>query len=170
MKNILTYILFFSFYMSFSQVPEPVGNQIEPILLYNATLHVGNGEIISKGYIAFNEGKITHVGKDNSALESSFNSHKKIDLSNNNIYPGLILPNSKVGLEDVSAVRATVDHTELGDINSNIRSLIAYNTDSDMIATFRFNGILISQVVPDGDLITGNSSIMMMIICLLERD
>lgn len=162
MKNILTYILFFSFYMSFSQVPEPVGNQIEPILLYNATIHVGNGEIISKGYIAFNEGKITHVGKDNSALESSFNSHKKIDLSNNNIYPGLILPNSKVGLEDVSAVRATVDHTELGDINSNIRSLIAYNTDSDMIATFRFNGILISQVVPDGDLITGNSSIMMM--------
>ena len=31
-----------------------------------------------------------------------------------------------------------------------------------MISTFRFNGILLSQVTPDGDLITGISSIMMM--------
>ena len=31
-----------------------------------------------------------------------------------------------------------------------------------MIPTFRYNGILLSQVAPDGDLITGNSSIMMM--------
>ena len=78
------------------------------------------------------------------------------------VYPGLILPISKVGLEDISAIRATRDHTEIGDINSNIRTLTSYNTDSDMISTFRFNGILLSQVTPDGDLITGNSSIMMM--------
>ena len=31
-----------------------------------------------------------------------------------------------------------------------------------MIATFRYNGILLAQVTPDGDLITGNSSIMML--------
>jgi len=31
-----------------------------------------------------------------------------------------------------------------------------------MISTFRYNGILLSQVVPDGSFVTGNSSIMMM--------
>ena len=157
------YFLFFfllSFYVK-AQVPEPVGDQIKPIILYNAEVHVGNGKIIENGYLCFDSGKITHIGDfDNSTL-GNFQNHLQIDLNKKLIYPGLILPISKVGLEEISAIRATLDHTEIGDINSNIRTLTSYNTDSEMIPTFRYNGILLSQVAPDGDLITGNSSIMM---------
>ena len=108
-------------------------------------------------------GKITDVSSEDLDLESgTYNNFLKINANGSHLYPGLILPNSKVGLEDISAVRATVDHTEVGELNSNIRSLIAFNTDSEVISTFRYNGILLSQVVPDGSFVTGNSSIMMM--------
>ena len=159
-----TYILIFLFisHTIYSQVPEPVSKQDKAIILYNAQVHVGNGTIIEEGYVCFDSGKITHVGQFNNAILKNFENHLQIDLNNKLVYPGLILPISKVGLEEISAIRATLDHTEIGDINSNIRTLTSYNTDSEMISTFRYNGILLSQVAPDGDLITGNSSVMMM--------
>ena len=159
-----TYILIFLFisHTIYSQVPEPVSKQDKAIILYNAQVHVGDGTIIEEGYVCFDSGKITHIGQFNNTILKNFENHLQIDLNNKLVYPGLILPISKVGLEEISAIRATLDHTEIGDINSNIRTLTSYNTDSEMISTFRYNGILLSQVAPDGDLITGNSSVMMM--------
>ena len=147
----------------FAQVPEPVNDQTKPVLIYNAFIHIGDGNTIQNGFVSFDNGKITDVSSEDLDLESgTFNNFLKINANGSHLYPGLILPNSKVGLEDISAVRATVDHTEVGELNSNIRSLIAFNTDSEVISTFRYNGILLSQVVPDGSFVTGNSSIMMM--------
>mgnify|MGYP003327811697 FL=1 len=150
----------------YSQVPEPVSEQKDHIILFNGIIHDSRfGGYTQYGWVSFKDGKIDEVRKlDNQTVPAEYYDQNTIliDLDGKHVYPGLILPNSKVGLEDISAVRATVDHTEIGDINSNIRSLIAYNTDSEIISTFRYNGILLSQVVPDGDLITGNSSIMMM--------
>ena len=147
----------------FAQVPEPVNDQTKPVLIYNAFIHIGDGNTIQNGFVSFDNGKITDVSSEDLDLESGrYNNFLKINANGSHLYPGLILPNSKVGLEDISAVRATVDHTEVGELNSNIRSLIAFNTDSEVISTFRYNGILLSQVVPDGSFVTGNSSIMMM--------
>ena len=147
----------------FAQVPEPVNDQNQPVLIYNALIHIGDGNTIEKGFVSFDNGKITDVSSEDLDLESdAYQNFLKINVNGSHLYPGLILPNSKVGLEDISAVRATVDHTEVGELNSNIRSLIAFNTDSEIISTFRYNGILLSQVVPDGSFVTGNSSIMMM--------
>ena len=132
-------------------------------MIYNAFIHIGDGNTIQNGFVSFDNGKITDVSSEDLDLESgTYNNFLKINANGSHLYPGLILPNSKVGLEDISAVRATVDHTEVGELNSNIRSLIAFNTDSEVISTFRYNGILLSQVVPDGSFVTGNSSIMMM--------
>src|SRR6185295_15589531 len=49
---------------------------------------------------------------------------------------------------------------EVGDYNPGVRSLIAYNTDSKATPTVRSNGILIAQVVPQGGIVSGASSIM----------
>ena len=163
MKKFLILFLFLLNVKLFAQVPEPVNDQTKPVLIYNAFIHIGDGNTIQNGFVSFDNGKITDVRSDYLDLESdTYNNFLKINANGSHLYPGLILPNSKVGLEDISAVRATVDHTEVGELNSNIRSLIAFNTDSEVISTFRYNGILISQVVPDGSFITGNSSIMMM--------
>ncbi len=163
MKKILILFLVLLNFKLFAQVPEPVNDQTKPVLIYNAFIHIGDGNTIQNGFVSFDNGKITDVSSEDLDLESGkYNNFLKINANGSHLYPGLILPNSKVGLEDISAVRATVDHTELGELNSNIRSLIAFNTDSEVISTFRYNGILLSQVVPDGSFVTGNSSIMMM--------
>ena len=163
MKKFLILFLVLLNAQLFAQVPEPVNDQNQPVLIYNALIHIGDGNTIEKGFVSFDNGKITDVSSEDLDLESdAYQNYLKINVNGSHLYPGLILPNSKVGLEDISAVRATVDHTEVGELNSNIRSLIAFNTDSEIISTFRYNGILLSQVVPDGSFVTGNSSIMMM--------
>jgi imidazolonepropionase-like amidohydrolase len=52
------------------------------------------------------------------------------------------------------------DNVEVGEMNPNVRSVIAYNTDSKIIPTVRSNGVLLEQVVPQGGTISGQSSIM----------
>ena len=47
-----------------------------------------------------------------------------------------------------------------GSFNPNVRSLIAYNTDSDVIPTIRSNGVLLAQITPGGGMVSGTSSIV----------
>jgi imidazolonepropionase-like amidohydrolase len=67
-----------------------------------------------------------------------------------------------LGLREIDAVRATLDFAEAGQYNPNVRALVAYNTDSEIIPTVRLNGVLIAQSTPRGGVISGTSSIMML--------
>jgi hypothetical protein len=49
---------------------------------------------------------------------------------------------------------------KIGQYNPNIRSIVAYNTDSEVIPTFRSNGVLVAQVTPVSGVISGSSSIV----------
>jgi hypothetical protein len=54
----------------------------------------------------------------------------------------------------------TRDYSERGSINPNVRTIIAYNTDSEIIPTIRFNGILMAQPAPTSGLVSGTSSVV----------
>ncbi len=133
----------------------PAAAQKETIALTNATIHVGNGQVINNGTVVFKNGKITEVGATAATAGA-----KIIDCSGKHIYPGLILSSTQVGLIEVPSVRATIDASELGEQNPSIRSLVAYNTDSKVINTLRPNGILLANIVPDGGIISGSSSVV----------
>jgi imidazolonepropionase-like amidohydrolase len=133
----------------------PVKNQTEKITLANATVHVGNGTVITNGYVTFDGGKITAVGDGNAPLGG-----RVIDVKGKHVYPGLILTVSQLGLAEISSVRATIDHTEIGIMNPSIRSIVAYNTDSKVINTVKSNGILLANIVPQGGTISGSSSVV----------
>ncbi|MFT3825033.1 MAG: amidohydrolase family protein [Chitinophagaceae bacterium] len=133
----------------------PAPAQSQAIALTNATIHVGNGQVIENGTIVFSNGKITAVG----ASAASGNA-KVIDCKGKHIYPGLILSGSNVGLVEVSSVRATSDVREIGEYNTNIRAIAAYNTDSKVTNTLRMNGILFANIVPEGGTISGSSSLV----------
>ncbi len=143
---------------SFAIVPVPAPDQSQPIALTNAIIHIGNGEVIGDGVITFEEGIITAVGTASDNLNT--NGHVVIDIQGQHIYPGFVLPNTTLGLLEVGNIRATQDVAEEGDINASVRSAIAYNTDSELIPTHRFNGILTAQITPEGGLISGSSTIM----------
>ena len=85
---------------------------------------------------------------------------KVFDVKGKHVYPGLILSASNLGLVEVPTVRATSDVQEIGTINPSIRSIVAYNTDSKIINTVKTNGILLANIVPDGGLISGSSTVV----------
>ncbi len=162
MKHISISILVFFFIQNVLQaqyVPVPAPPQSEPIAIVNATIHVGNGQLIEGGIVAFDKGKITIVsdGKDQPDLSG----YQVIDVKGKHLYPGFIATNTPLGLVEIGAVRATVDYQEVGSFNPNVRALIAYNTDSEIIPTVRANGVLLVQTTPSGGRIPGMSSIMM---------
>ncbi len=138
-------------------VPAPAPDQIQPIAITGAIIHIGNGGVIGDGVITFNEGIITAVGSASDGI--NLQGHLVLNLQGQHIYPGFVLPNTVLGLEEVGSIRATQDVLEEGDINASVRSAIAYNTDSEMIPTQRFNGILTAQSTPQGGLISGSSSV-----------
>jgi imidazolonepropionase-like amidohydrolase len=142
-----------------AQVPAPAPAQQRPILLTGATVHVGNGKVYENAAVGFENGKITFIGEAGQ-LPSNQAAFEVINVAGKHVYPGLIAPNSALGLSEVEAVRSTVDEVEVGALNPNVRSLIAYNTDSDIIPTVRSNGVLMVQVTPVGDLVPGSSSIV----------
>lgn len=140
--------------------PTPAGPQEMPLAIIGATIHVGNGEVIEAGSVTFADGVITGVYGSDETPE--LGDHLVIERKGEHLYPGFILPNTRVGLREVSAVRATVDDRERGNINASVRTLTSYNTDSELLPTYRFNGVLTAQVAPIGTLIAGNSSVMQM--------
>ncbi|MBK7122636.1 MAG: amidohydrolase family protein [Chitinophagaceae bacterium] len=133
----------------------PAAAQKETIALTNATIHVGNGQVISNGTVVLKDGKITEV-----STTASTTGARVINCNGKHIYPGLILASSQLGLVEVNSVRATVDATEIGDMNPSIRSIVAYNTDSKVINTLRTNGILLANIIPSGGIISGSSSVV----------
>ncbi|QRR01648.1 amidohydrolase family protein [Dyadobacter sandarakinus] len=139
-----------------AQNPAPATSQVKPVILTGATIHVGNGQVIQNGSIAFEKGVITQVGPAGSITGTG---QEVVDVKGKHIFPGLISLNTTVGLQEVASVRATLDFNEVGEINPHVRALIAYNTDSEVIPTLRGNGIVLSQSVPQGGIISGSSSV-----------
>ncbi len=150
--------LMLSTFLAFGQANiSPAKPQSKPILITGATIHVGNGQVIENGYIAFDKGKITAIGSG-TAPNASF---IEVILANGKqVYPGFIAPVTSLGLVEFESVRATIDNEEVGDLNANVRSIIAYNTDSKVIPTVRSNGILLAQPTPEGGVISGQSSVV----------
>ena len=123
----------------------------------NATIHVGNGKVIENGIIKISNGKIEKVGTD---IAVPSDNSTVVDAKGKHVYPGLILPVSSLGLIEMSAVRASNDAKEIGEMNPSVRSIVAYNADSKVINTLRSNGILLANVVPQGNLVAGSSSVV----------
>jgi imidazolonepropionase-like amidohydrolase len=132
----------------------------KPTLFMGATAHLGNGTKIENSAISMLNGKIEMVADasririDPSAFDTIYRVHGK------HLYPAFIVPNTTLGITEIDAVRASNDYRETGAINPNIRTLIAYNTDSKVAKTVRSNGVLIAQVTPRGGTISGQSSVM----------
>jgi imidazolonepropionase-like amidohydrolase len=127
------------------------------LYITNGTIHVGNGQVIENGTIEVENGKIVQVGAGVTVPAGS----KVVDVKGKQVYPGLILPVTDLGLKEIgNGVRGSNDYSELGEYNNSIRSIVAYNTDSKIINTLKANGILLAGVTPQGGTISGSSSVV----------
>jgi len=127
------------------------------LFITGGTIHVGNGQVIEGGSIEIDNGKIVRVGVGLTPAGDA----KVVDAKGKQIYPGLILPVTDLGLKEIgSGVRGSNDFQEIGDIDPSIRSIVAYNTDSKVINTLKANGILLAGVTPQGGTISGSSTVV----------
>lgn len=153
-------LIFASFVQARSQSPVVAPAQKNPVILSGGTIHTGTGEVIENGLVAFTSGKITFVGKTTDYQSDNKNA-QIIDVTGKQIYPGLIFPNTNLGLIEIgSGVDVASDDREIGELNPNVRAIAAYNTDSQVIPVIRSNGILLAQIVPNGSLLPGTSSVV----------
>jgi imidazolonepropionase-like amidohydrolase len=160
MKKQIIYTLFlaisgFSALAQENMHPSPA--QSKTIVISGGTIHVGNGSVIENGTVVIEKGKIKSVSATAISVTADV---ERIDATGKHVYPGLIAPNSSLGLVEFASTKSTIDVEELGEMNPNIRSIVAYNTDSKIINTVRSNGVLLAQITPQGGMIPGSSSVV----------
>lgn len=160
MKKLYILTLILSFTINLNAQFKPAEKQTKSVIILNATAHLGNGKIIENSVIGFKDGKIVLVA-DATTIRIDFSAYDiKIDASGKHVYPGFIAPNSTLGLVEIDAVKSSDDEDEIGSNNPNVRSIIAYNSESRVTETVIPNGILMAQITPRGGRISGTSSIV----------
>ncbi len=130
-----------------------------PIAIVDATIHPVSSATIEKGWILFENGRITDMG----AGQRPFNRMTRtISGEGLHVYPGLIAASTQMGLNEHGAVAAAADASETGRFTPEVRAIVAVNPDSTHIPVARSAGILTVGVFPTGGTIAGRVGVMSM--------
>ena len=138
--------------------PTPGPDQSRSILILGATAHLGTGDVLEDCAVGFRDGKIDYVGRSFQVNRQKYDDI--LDATGQHLYPGFIVTNTTLGLQEIGAVRATQDQYEVGTFRPNVRSVIAFNTDSEIPPTVRTNGVLMGQITPRGGVVSGSSGVV----------
>ncbi len=121
-----------------------------------ATAYPVSGPPVENAVLLVEDGKILAVGPGLAVPAGA----AVVDLSGRRLYPGFIHPASVLGLIEIGSVRGTVDTTEIGDINSDLRVEAAFHGDSMLLPPTMAGGVLTAHVVPQGGVFRGTSALM----------
>ncbi len=138
--------------------PTPGPDQSRSILILGATAHLGTGDVLEDCAVGFRNGEIDYVGRSFQVNRQKYDDI--LDATGHHLYPGFIVTNTTLGLQEIGAVRATQDQYEVGTFRPNVRSVIAFNTDSEIPPTVRTNGVLMGQITPRGGVVSGSSGVV----------
>lgn len=123
----------------------------------NARIVTVTNGVIEKGTIIIKAGRIEAVGANVSVPRDA----KVIDATGLSVYPGMIDSNTYLGLSEVGqGANGTVDTTELGDFNANMKAITAVNPHSELIPVARMNGVTTVLTCPQGGLISGQCALL----------
>ncbi len=125
-------------------IPAPA--QSAPLLFRSGVIHPVSAAPLEGADLLVENGKITAIGRGLPVPDGT----TVVELHGRHVYPGLISPNSQLGLTEHELVRATNDYGESGSFNPNVRAQVALNPDSESIPVTRANGILATLAVPHG--------------------
>ncbi len=126
------------------------------VALVGGMVHPVGAPDIAHGTVLIQGGKIAAVGKNVNLPPGA----QVVDTSGKHVYPSLFPPLTQLGLVEISSVRATVDTTEVGEINPHARGDLAMNFDSELLPVARSAGILLAGVTPNGGIVSGSVAAM----------
>jgi imidazolonepropionase-like amidohydrolase len=110
------------------------------------TIYTLAGEPIEKGTVVIRDGRVSEVGANISVPAGA----EVIDASGLEVYPGMMDAVSRLGLTEIGSTAATVDTTELGEINPQLVAATAVHPASEHIPVTRANGITHAVSAPGG--------------------
>ncbi|HEV2444645.1 MAG TPA: amidohydrolase family protein [Candidatus Sulfopaludibacter sp.] len=96
--------------------------------------------------ILVQDGRIAEIGPKITAPKGV----RVVDGKGLRVYPGLIDSATNLGLQEIGAVRETVDTGELGDFMPQLHALVAVNPESEHFGAVRVNGITSAITLPGG--------------------
>jgi len=130
--------------------------QEKPLAIRGARVVTVSGPVIEKGTVLVERGRIVAVGADVAVPAGA----TVVDGTGKTLYPGLVDALTTLGLAEVSAVSATMDTTEVGDMNPQAHTWVALHPDSELIPVARANGITTVLSAPAGGLVSGQSALV----------
>lgn len=126
------------------------------LAIMGGTVHPVSGPPIPRGTVLVVDAKIAAVGADVRPPSGT----PTIDARGKHVYPGLIDAYTQIGLSEIGQMAATVDQTEMGDLNPNARAAVAVNPDSEFIPVTRLNGVTAAVSAPTGGVLSGQGCVV----------
>jgi imidazolonepropionase-like amidohydrolase len=137
-----------------AQIPAP--RQNGPVALIGGTIITVTGDTLNGGTLMFDNGVINYIGLEKAVPAGT----DVVDVTGKFIYPAMIHARSSVGLSEIGRVTETVDLSEHGSINPNVRAQVAFHAESEHIPLVRTHGIAVIVATPTGGIISGLSAAM----------
>jgi len=125
------------------------------IAITNASIHPITRPTIEKGTIVIRGARIEALGAGIPVPAGA----KVVDAGGADVYPGFINARTQMGLNEPGP-RGFEDVNEMLDLNPQLRTRVAYHSESDAIAVARANGITTVAVMPAGGTFGGEVAIM----------
>ncbi len=116
------------------------------LAITGGTIHPVTAPSIETGTLLIQDGRIVAMGTDVVVPASA----RVVDATGRHVWPGMIGVDTPLGLMEIGAVSATIDTSETGGNQPDVRVTAAIHPASAMIPVTRTNGITRAQVSPQG--------------------
>ena len=126
------------------------------IAIQGGRVYTVSGAVLERGTVLISGGKIAAVGAEVEVPPGA----TVIDAAGKSVYPGLIDGLTTLGLTEIGSVPGSVDTTEVGDVNPQIRAWVALHPHSELLPVARANGVTAALAAPGGGLVSGQSALI----------
>ena len=138
---------------SYNPPPGPQGT----FAIRGGNVITGTGTDIPGGTVVISGGKITAVGTSVSIPAGA----QIIDAKGLNVYPGMMDAGTSMGLSEIpEGVPQTVDVSEVGSFNPNVKAFYGIDPHSAHIGTTRVVGVTTVVSRPSGGIISGQAALI----------
>lgn len=116
------------------------------VAIVGGTLHPIVGDDVLGGTLLVQGGRIVELGQGVAVPAGA----QVIDATGKHVWPGMIALDTSLGLREIGSVRGTLDDSEIGGSQPDLRVASSIHADSEHIPVTRSNGITRSQTAPQG--------------------
>ena len=134
----------------------PAGAADGATAIQGGRVYTVSGAVLENATVLISGGKIAAVGAEVEIPPGA----TVIDASGKSVYPGLIDGLTTLGLTEIGSVPGSVDITETGDVNPQVRAWVAVHPHSELIPVARANGVTAALAAPAGGLVSGQSALI----------